>query len=184
MSEFKKIRARYEDAKSKLVEEFGYKNVHSIPVVEKVVINMGTQDELRNKEKKERLISDMAIIAGQKPKIQRARLSVAGFGIREGMPVGLTSTLRRGRMYAFLEKLIAVTLPRLRDFRGVSRGSFDQHGNYTLGIKDYTVFPEIDLTKIDKPRGLEITIVTSAKTREEAEKLLELLGMPFQKQES
>ena len=130
-----------------------------------------------------KLQAEFAAITGQKPKIQAARISVAGFNLRAGMSVGLSTTLRSARMYSFLEKLVAVVLPRLRDFRGVPIKSFDKSGNYSLGFADHTVFPEIDLSKVDKPHGLEITIVTTAKNAQEGKKLLELIGMPFEKQE-
>jgi large subunit ribosomal protein L5 len=155
----------------------------SSPQIVKVVVNMGTGESLRNKETKEKLMAELAAITGQKPKVQPARLSISGFGLREGMPVGLTVTLRRDRMYHFLDRLITVVLPRFRDFRGVATKSFDKGGNYTLGVTEHTVFPEIDLAKVDKPRGLEITIVVKNSDPEKSKLMLEALGMPFEKGE-
>lgn len=165
---------------ARFAEEFGYKNPMELPRLRKVVVNMGTGMELRNKDIQARLLSDIAAITGQKPKIQAARLSVAGFGIREGMPIGLTVTLRGERMFAFLDKLISVVFPRFRDFRGVP-AKFDAAGNYNLGITEYTVFPEIDLAKVDRARGLQITVVTNAGSAEKGKRMLEILGMPFEK---
>ncbi len=162
------------------VKEFGIKNKMAIPKITKVVVNMGIGDTSKNKEVREKIVNDLTAICGQTPSIRAARVSVASFSIREGDLVGLKVTLRGERMYAFLEKLFAIVLPRLRDFRGLSRKSFDEHGNYTLGIEEHTVFPEIDLTK-SSARGLEVTIVTSTNEKKEAAKLLELLGMPFAK---
>lgn len=161
-------------------KEFGIKNTNALPRLGKVVVNIGTGAEMRQKEVAAKLLSEFSAMTGQKPKIQKARLSIAGFGLREGMPVGLTVTLRGERMFAFLDKLISVVLPRFRDFRGVP-AKFDANGNYTLGIGEYTVFPEIDLAKVDKVRGLEITIVTNAGSPEKGKKMLTLLGMPFEK---
>ncbi len=168
---------------AELSRELELGNIMSIPRVSKIVINMGTGEKLRNKETKEKLVNDMAAITGQKPKVQPAKLSISGFGLREGMPVGLTSTLRGDKMYDFLEKLIAVVLPRFRDFRGVRAKSFDKAGNYTLGVSEHTVFPEIDLAKVDKPHGLEITIVITDSDARKSRLLLEKLGMPFEKVE-
>ncbi len=180
----KSIKTLYKDEVAKtLAKEFEIKNVHAIPRISKIVINMGTGEKLRDKNSKEKLMKHLAIITGQKPKIQQARVSVAGFGLRAGMPVGLTVTLRGDRMYDFLQKLITIVLPRLRDFRGVPTTSFDGSGNYTLGISEYTVFPEIDITQIDRPHGMEITIVSNSGSKEKAFRMLELLGMPFQKTE-
>lgn len=165
-----------------LMDEFELKNVHSLPKISKIIVNMGTGEKLRDKNAKDKLMTHVAAITGQKPKIQPARVSVAGFGVRAGMPVGLTVTLRGDRMYDFLQKLISIVLPRLRDFRGVSNTSFDANGNYTLGLTEYTVFPEIDITQVDRPHGMEITIVTNAGSKEKAFRLLELFGMPFVKE--
>ncbi len=164
-------------------KEFDVKNRYALPRIQKIVVNIGTGQDLRNKEVQAKLIAEIASMTGQKPKVQNARVSIAGFNLREGMPVGLTVTLRRERMYAFLDKLISVVLPRFRDFRGVP-AKFDGRGNYTLGMTEYTVFPEIDLAKVDKVRGLEITIVTNAGSPEKGRRMLEILGMPFEKLEN
>ncbi len=175
----------YEDYKSKikseLVKEFDIKNVMAIPKITKIVVNTGIGEAQKSKDVTQKVTDDLATITGQKPKITKARVSIAGFNIRAGMNVGLTVTLRGVRMYDFLEKLTKITLPRLRDFRGVKLTSFDKSGNYTLGIVEHTVFTEIDLAKVDKARGMEITIVTSTKDKEQSKRLLELLGMPFEK---
>lgn len=177
------LKEKYEkEVKTKLAEELNIKNPMAVPHLSKIVINMGTGQEYKEKDAYAKLQAQFADIAGQKPKIQAAHISVAGFNLRAGMSVGLSTTLRGDRMYAFLEKLIAVVLPRLRDFRGISTKSFDMSGNYTLGMADHTVFPEIDMTKVDKPHGLEITIVNTARNKEEGLKLLQLLGMPFEKE--
>src|SRR5579859_2626243 len=164
-----------------LVKEFGIKNKMAIPSITKIVINTGTADALKNKELSAKIVEDLAKITGQKPKITKSRVSIAGFNLRAGMNVGMAVTLRRERMYDFFEKLVKITLPRLRDFRGVPLKSFDSSGNYTLGLAEHTVFPEIDLAKVDKARGMDITIVTSTKNKEQSKRLLELLGMPFEK---
>lgn len=156
-------------------------NVHSVPKVEKIVVNMGVGNLHKSKELLTAVGNDLAAITGQAPSTRGARLSVASYGIRKGDPVGLMTTLRGERMYAFLERLFAVVLPRLRDFRGVSTKSFDKYGNYSLGLPEHTVFPELDPTKTAAARGIEITIVTSARDSETAKKLLESLGMPFEK---
>ena len=167
----------------KLEKELGIKNKMAIPKVEKVVINMGIGDLVKNKEGTKSIKADLAMIIGQKPSVRAAKISVAGFNVREGMPVGLSATLRGKRMYDFLERLFTIVLPRLRDFRGLSLKSFDGSGNYTMGIVEHTVFPEIDINKAGTPRGLEITIVTNAKDVEESKKLLILMGMPLEKEE-
>ena len=164
-----------------LSKEFGIDNRMAIPALQKVVINMGVGDAAKSKEHMEQLRKDLAVISGQKPSVRPAKISVASFSIRIGMPVGLKITLREERMYAFLDRLFSVVLPRIRDFRGVSRKSFDKGGNYTLGIAEHTVFPETDLAK-SQPHGLEITIVTNTQDTKESERLLELLGMPFEKE--
>ncbi len=171
------------EVKPVLAKELEIKNVMALPRVTKIVVNMGTGDTFKNKETFGKVSEGMAAITGQKPKVTKAKISVAGFNLRAGMPVGMTVTLRGKRMYAFLEKIISVILPRLRDFRGVSAKSFDRSGSYTLGFAENTVFPEIDVTKIDRPRGLEVTIVTSAREPKTARRLLELMGMPFEKKE-
>lgn len=167
----------------KLVSEFNLGNPMAAPKIEKVVINMGIGDVKDDKAVREKVIEEFAALAGQRPSIRLARKSVSGFSLRKGEPVGLSATLRGRRMYAFLEKLFNIVLPRLRDFRGVSPSSFDQNGNYTLGITEHTVFPEVDLGKVGKVRGLEITIVTNTKDKEKAKRLLEELGMPFEKED-
>ncbi|KKQ41757.1 MAG: 50S ribosomal protein L5 [Microgenomates group bacterium GW2011_GWC1_37_8] len=167
---------------SQLLKEIEVKNNMAVPKIEKVVVNMGIGEVAKNKEMLDQVKKDMAVITGQMPQIRGAKVSVASFGIRRGMPVGLRVTLRNEKMYSFLDKLFSIVLPRLRDFRGVSKSSFDRQGNYTLGIVEHTVFPEIDITK-SQSRGLEITIVTKSKDIEKSMKLLELLGMPFEKGE-
>ena len=166
----------------KLKKEYAIKNIMAVPRVEKIVVNAGVGDLTKNKEGLEKATKELAAITGQMPSVRNAKLSVASFGLREGQPVGLKVTLRGKRMYDFLEKLITIVLPRLRDFRGVSLTSFDQHGNYNLGLKNYSVFPEIDVAQ-SSGRGVEITMVTSTKDKEQSKKLLELLGVPFEKLE-
>lgn len=165
----------------KLQKEFNLDSSMSSPCISKIVVNMGIGDIKENKEEQSKIIAELGSIVGQKPSTRQAKKSIAGFNVREGQPVGLSATLRGKRMYEFLEKLITIVLPRLRDFRGVSRKSFDSHGNYTLGFTEHTVFPEIDLGKVGRVRGLEVTIVTNTKNRNQSEKLLEELGMPFEK---
>lgn len=165
----------------KLMKELGYRNPLAAPRLSKVVLNIGLKEAVSDKHVLESVSGQLAAIAGQKPKVTRAKRAIAGFKIRAGDTVGLAVTLRKARMYDFLEKLVKIILPRLRDFRGLSRKSFSGQGNYTLGLTEQIVFPEIDFSKIDKIRGLEVTIVTSAKTDQEGEKLLEYLGMPFEK---
>ena len=162
-----------------MMEKFGYKNVMEIPKVEKVVLNMGVGEAVGNPKVLDAAVNDMAQIAGQKPVVTRAKKSIAAFKIREGMPIGAKVTLRGERMYQFLDKFINISLPRVRDFRGVSPRSFDGRGNYTMGVKEQLIFPEIDYDKVDKIRGMDIIIVTTAKTDEEARELLRLMGMPF-----
>jgi large subunit ribosomal protein L5 len=170
------------EAAPKLAEEFGIKNKMAIPRVDKVVLNVGVGEIAKNKESLELAKKDLAEITGQLPSIRPAKVSVATFGIRIGMPVGLAVTLRGEQMYAFLQRLISITLPRFRDFRGVSAKSFDASGNFTLGIEEYSVFPEIDLAKPHALKGLEITIVIKGGDKEKSKRLLELLGMPFEKE--
>src|SRR5260221_70655 len=152
-----------ETIQKQLVEEFGIKNSMAVPKLTKIVINTGIGDNGKNKEFMAKAIEDLSLISGQKPKITKSRVSIAGFNLRAGMNVGMVTTLRSSKMYDFLEKLVKITLPRLRDFRGIPTKSFDKQGNYTLGILEHTVFPEIDLAKTDKARGMEITIVTNTK---------------------
>lgn len=165
----------------KLVGEFKLGNIYEAPEVTKVVVNMGIGSFKENKEDMERAKEEVGMLTGQTPSFRRARVSVAGFGVRRGENVGLSVTLRGRRMYDFLGKLFKVVLPRIRDFRGVSRKSFDREGNYTLGISEHTVFPEVDLGKVTRAKGLEISIVTSTKSKKKAQRLLEELGMPFKK---
>lgn len=165
----------------KLMELRGYKNVMEVPHLEKVVVGIGLGEAITNAKAMEGAEKDLPIITGQKPIITRAKKSIANFKLREGMPIGLKVTLRQQRMYDFVDRLVNVVLPRSREFLGVPRNAFDGRGNYTLGFKEQTIFPEIEYDKIDKVRGLEITIVTTAKTDEEGRLLLELMGMPFSK---
>jgi len=162
-----------------LMERFDYRNVMEVPRVEKVVINMGVSDAVGDPKALDAAVSDLSMISGQKPAITRARKSIAAFKLRKGMAIGCRVTLRGERMYDFLNRLINVALPRVRDFRGVSPNAFDGRGNYSLGLKEQLIFPEIDYDKVDKIRGMDVTIVTSAKTDEEARELLRGLGMPF-----
>ena len=161
--------------------EFKYSSVMQIPKIEKIVLNMGVGEVKDNAKALDNAMRDMGIIAGQKPVATVSRKSIANFKLREGMKIGCKVTLRGERMYEFLDKLISIDLPRVRDFRGISPNSFDGHGNYAMGIKEQLMFPEIDYDKIDKIRGMDIIIVTTAKSDEEAKKLLELMGMPFRK---
>lgn len=180
MSEFKQ---KYQQKIApSLAKEFGLKNILSVPKVVKVVINMGLGEGAQDKSVIENASQELAVITGQKPRVARARQSIAGFKLREGDPIGLMVTLRGKRMYDFLEKLFKIVFPRVRDFRGVPLKSFDGQGNYSLGLAEQIVFPEIDYGKVAKSRGLEITVVTNAKDDQKAKKLLELLGMPFEKE--
>lgn len=164
-----------------LVERYGYKNVMQVPRLEKVVLNIGVGEAIQNAKALEAAENDLMTISGQHPVTTRAKKSIAAFRLRVGMPVGLRVTLRGERMYEFLDKLMNIVLPRIREFQGVSPSSMDGHGNYTLGIKEQVIFPEIDYDKIDRLRGLEVSIITNAKTDEEARHLLEFMGMPFSK---
>ncbi|MFC4183942.1 50S ribosomal protein L5 [Saccharococcus thermophilus] len=164
-----------------LMGKFNYKSIMQVPKIEKIVINMGVGDAVQNPKALDSAVEELTLIAGQRPVVTRAKKSIAGFRLRAGMPIGAKVTLRGERMYEFLDKLISVSLPRVRDFRGVSKKSFDGRGNYTLGIKEQLIFPEIDYDKVNKVRGMDIVIVTTANTDEEARELLTLLGMPFQK---
>lgn len=165
-----------------LQKEFGYANIMQAPAVHKIVINIGMGEAIQNAKAMDNAVRDLGDITGQRPVVTKAKRSVASFKLREGMAIGCTVTLRGNRMYDFLDKLVSVALPRLRDFQGVSRDSFDGRGNYTLGIREQLVFPEINYDKIDKVRGMEITIVTTARTDEEGRRLLQLVGMPFKHQ--
>lgn len=164
-----------------LVQKFNYTSVMQAPKVEKVVINIGMGEAVQNSKVLDTAVAELQLISGQKPVITRAKKSIAGFKLREGMPIGVKVTLRGERMYHFLDKLFNVTLPRVRDFRGISNKAFDGRGNYTLGLKEQIIFPEIEYDKIDKVRGMDIVIVTTAKTDEESRELLTQLGMPFTK---
>jgi len=166
----------------KLKKEFDIKNDMAVPKPEKVTVNMGVGSAVKNKELRESLAKDISIITGQRPSVRLAKISVAGFSLRQGMPVGLAVTLRGDKMYSFLDRLFSIVLPRLRDFRGLSRKSLDSQGNYTIGMKEHTIFPEIDSAK-SNAHGMEITIVTNSKDAIKSEKLLEYLGMPFEKKE-
>ena len=164
-----------------MMEKFGYKNIMEIPKLDKIVINMGVGNAKENPKVLEKAVEEMEMISGQKPVTTRARKSVANFKLREGMPIGAKVTLRADKMYYFLDKLVSVTLPRVRDFRGVNPNAFDGRGNYALGVKEQIIFPEIEYDKIDQVRGMDVIFVTTAKTDEEARELLKLLGMPFSK---
>jgi large subunit ribosomal protein L5 len=164
-----------------LQKEFNYKNPMQVPGVHKVVVNIGMGEVIQNAKAMDAAVSDLATITGQRPVITRAKRSVAAFKLREGMQIGCMVTLRGDHMYQFLDKLVNVALPRLRDFQGVSPEAFDGRGNYTLGLREQLVFPEIDYDKVDKVRGMEVSIVTTARTDEEGRRLLKLMGMPFKK---
>ena len=164
-----------------LVSKFEYKSVMQAPEVNKIVINMGVGEAVQNTKSLDSAVEELQTITGQKPIVTKAKKSIAGFRLREGMPIGCKVTLRGERMYDFLDKLIAISLPRVRDFRGVSKKSFDGRGNYTLGVKEQLIFPEIDYDKVSKVRGMDIVIVTTANSDEEARELLTQFGMPFQK---
>jgi large subunit ribosomal protein L5 len=174
------LKDRYEkEAVPKLIEAFKYKNQMQVPKVKKIVLNMGLGEAIQNIKVLETAAEELKAIAGQQPVITKAKKSIAAFKLREGMPIGCMVTLRHARMYDFLQKLINVALPRVRDFRGVSGKAFDGRGNFALGIREHIIFPEIDYDKIDKIKGLNVSIVTSARTDEEGKELLRLLGMPF-----
>lgn len=164
-----------------LMSKFNYKSIMEVPKLEKIVINMGVGEAVANAKALDVAVEELTTITGQKPVVTRAKKSIAGFRLREGMPIGAKVTLRGERMYEFIDKLISVSLPRVRDFRGISKKSFDGRGNYTLGVKEQLIFPEIDYDKVNKVRGMDIVIVTTAKTDEEARELLTQFGMPFQK---
>ena len=163
----------------KMQERFGYSSPMQVPVVEKVVINMGVGEAINDIKILDKAAEELAVITGQKPIVRRAKKAIANFKIREDLPIGCKVTLRKRRMYEFLDRLLNVALPRIRDFRGMSPDSFDQHGNYSLGLREQGIFPEIDIDKIQRAQGMDITIVTSAKNTPEAYELLKLLGMPF-----
>ena len=164
-----------------LMNEFQYSNVMQVPKLTKIVVNIGLGEAVQNARALEAAVGDLTMITGQKPVVTRAKKSIAAFKLRAGMPIGAMVTLRGPRMYEFLDRLVSASLPRIRDFRGVSPNSFDGRGNYTLGLRDQIMFPEIDYDKIDKTRGLEVSIVTTARNDEEGRRLLTLMGMPFAK---
>jgi large subunit ribosomal protein L5 len=175
-----RLREMYDGAVVKeLMNKFQYKSVMQVPRIEKVVINMGLGEATQNPKVIDTALGDLTLIAGQKPVVTRAKKSIAQFRVRQGMPIGVKVTLRGERMYHFLDKLMNVALPRVRDFRGVSPRAFDGRGNYTLGLREQLIFPEIDYDKVDKVRGMEVVVVTTARSDEEARALLTALGMPF-----
>ncbi len=170
--------------RTRLSEQFGYDNVHSVPRLEKIVLNVGLGEASRNAKLLESVVEEITSIAGQKPVITRAKKSIAAFNLREGMPVGVRVTLRRDRMYEFLDRLINVAIPRMRDFRGLTTRSFDGRGNYTMGVKEQMIFPEIEYDKVEKVHGMDIILVTSTDKDDEALALLRELGMPFRGHEA
>ncbi len=179
-----RFKERYEnELRSALTEQFGYKNPMQVPKLEKIVLNMGVGEAVADSKKIQNALADMTAIAGQKPVVQRARRSVANFKLREGMPVGCKVTLRHDRMYEFLDRLVTIALPRVRDFRGVSPKSFDGRGNYAMGIREQIVFPEIDYDNVDTIRGMDIVICTTAETDDEARALLAGFDVPFSKRD-
>ena len=180
-----RLKARYRnEIRTKLNDEFNYENVMQIPGVTKVVVNMGVGEAAREAKLINGALEDLALITGQKPQIRRAKKSIANFKLREGMPIGARVTLRGDRMWEFLDRLLTVALPRIRDFRGLSDQLFDGHGNYTFGLSEQTMFYEIDVDKIDRPRGMDITVVTTATNNEEGRALLRELGFPFKRNEA
>jgi large subunit ribosomal protein L5 len=175
-----RLQQRYQDAiRQELTDQFGYANPMLVPGVTKVVVNMGVGEAARDSKLMEGAVRDLTLISGQRPEIRRARKSIAQFKLREGMPIGARSTLRGARMWEFLDRLVSISLPRIRDFRGLSPKQFDGSGNYTFGLSDQSMFHEIDQDSIDRPRGMDITVVTSATTDEEGRALLRALGFPF-----
>jgi len=177
MTRFRKL---YEETiRKSLTEEHGYKNPMEVPKLDKIVINVGVGDAVADKKKVQKVLEEVEAIAGQKPVVTRARKSIAGFKLREGMPIGVKVTLRAERMYEFLDRLITIAMPRIRDFQGVNPKSFDGRGNYAMGLKEQIVFPEIDYDRIDQVRGMDIIIATTAKSDDEAKSLLAGFGMPF-----
>ncbi|PMP66665.1 MAG: 50S ribosomal protein L5 [Thermodesulfobacterium geofontis] len=171
----------FNEVRPRLMQKFNYKNIHEVPKIEKICVNMGLGEATANPKIIDQALVELAQITGQKPKICRARKSIAGFKLRKGVPIGVAVTLRRNRMYDFLTRLIHIALPRLKDFKGLPRSGFDGRGNYTFGIADHTIFPEVDLSKVEKIKGMSVTIVTTAETDEEAYELLKELGMPFRR---
>ena len=181
MADYKpRMKAIYDDRIAKaMTEKFGYKNVMEVPRLDKIVLNMGVGEATQDKKKVDQAASEMELIAGQKPVVTKAKKSIAQFKLREGMPIGVKVTLRRERMYEFLDRFITIALPRVRDFRGLNPKSFDGRGNYACGLKEQIVFPEINYDRIDKVRGMDVIVATTAKTDEEARELLRLFGFPF-----
>jgi large subunit ribosomal protein L5 len=180
-----KMRKLYDDSIAKaMTEKFGYKNRMEVPKIEKIVINMGVGEATQDKKKVEQAASEMEAIAGQKPVVTKAKKSIAQFKLREGMPIGCKVTLRRERMYEFLDRLITIALPRVRDFRGLNPKSFDGRGNYAMGLKEQIVFPEINYDRIEKVRGMDVIVTTTAKTDDEARELLRLFGFPFPREDA
>ena len=175
-----RLRKQYDEKIAKaMTEKFGYKNTLEIPRIDKIVINMGVGEATQDKKKVEQAATEMELIAGQKPVITKAKKSIAQFKLREGMPIGVKVTLRRERMYEFLDRFITIALPRVRDFRGLNPKSFDGRGNYACGLKEQLIFPEISYDKVDKIRGMDVIVTTTAKTDDEARELLRLFGFPF-----
>lgn len=175
-----RLRKTYDDSIAKaMTAKFGYKNLLEVPRLDKIVINMGVGEATQDKKKVEQAAQEMELIAGQKPVITKAKKSIAQFRLREGMPIGVKVTLRRERMYEFLDRLVTIAMPRIRDFRGLNPKSFDGRGNYAMGLKEQLVFPEISYDRIDKIRGMDIIVTTTAKTDDEARELLRLFGFPF-----
>ena len=175
-----RMRKLYDDKIVKaMTEKFGYKNAMEVPKIEKITLNMGVGEATQDKKKVEAAAAEMELIAGQKPVVTRAKKSIAQFKLREGMPIGCKVTLRRERMYEFLDRLITIAMPRIRDFRGVSAKSFDGRGNYAMGLKEQIIFPEINYDRIDQVRGMDVIVTTTARTDEEARELLKLFGFPF-----
>lgn len=175
-----RLKERYvQELTPAMVKTFGYDNVMQVPRIEKIVVNVGAGDAKDNAKLMDQIAGDLALITGQKPVITKAKKSIANFHLREGMPVGCKVTLRGNRMYEFLDRMITVALPRVRDFKGVSGKGFDGRGNYTLGVTEYIIFPEVDLEKVEKVKGMNVCISTTAKTDEECKELLRLFGMPF-----
>jgi len=177
-----RLQEKYQNSvKKELQEKFNYKSPMQIPALSKIVINMGVGEAVQNSKVLDDAVDDLTLIAGQKPVVTKAKKSIANFKLREDMPIGCKVTLRGIRMYEFFDKLVSISLPRVRDFRGVNPNAFDGRGNYTLGVKEQLIFPEIDFDKVKKVRGMDIVIVTTAKTDEEGRSLLSLMGMPFRK---
>jgi large subunit ribosomal protein L5 len=185
MADYKpRLKKTYEDSIVKaMTDKFGYKNAMEVPKLDKIVLNMGVGEATQDKKRVETAAAEMELIAGQKPVVTKAKKSIATFKLREGMPIGVKVTLRRERMYEFLDRLVTIALPRVRDFRGLNPKSFDGRGNYAMGLKEQIVFPEINYDRIEKVRGMDVIVTTTAKTDEEARELLRLFGFPFPAQQ-